>query len=190
MIDMDVKKLTDTYKLKTSKLKSDIESLNSLPNDESKYKQLIKLTTAYERFVKKVESEGVKIKSCPAYMTSTHWKTKYKKITKTKTKPKTKKPTTQNQHYALMLCWTIKPDCCVCESIVKKIKDYFTNIGITMDDTTRTDFPDRVEFCESYIINCNKEKYDLILKSAEYILDISTNSIYDKCNIGLYGKII
>ena len=28
------------------------------------------------------------------------------------------------------------------------------------------------------------------MKSAKYILDITADSIYDKCNIGIFGKMI
>ena len=86
------------------------------------------------------------------------------------------------------MCWTIKPDYCVCESIIEKIQKYFESIKVASQDIARTEFPDRIEFCETYKLNCTKEQYQLILKSAEYILDIATDSAYDKCNMGIFGK--
>ena len=106
-----------------------------------------------------------------------------------KTKKATKKVNVQNDSkYNITLCWTIKPDYCICESIIEKVQKYFTSIGINSFDLTRTEFPDRIEFCETYKLKCSKEKYEVIIKSAEYILDIATNSAYDKCNMGIFGR--
>jgi hypothetical protein len=70
------------------------------------------------------------------------------------------------------------------------MQQYFETLNIPSIDLVNTPFPDRTEFCETYKLTCSKETYELIMKSAKYILDITADSIYDKCNIGIFGKMI
>jgi hypothetical protein len=69
------------------------------------------------------------------------------------------------------------------------MQNYLINVGLQSEDTVKTTFPDRTEFCQNYKFSGSKTSYELLMKSAEYILDITTLSAYEKCNVGIFGKI-
>lgn len=189
--DKHITKLKEESKLKKQQVLTEIKSLSSIKDSADKFEQLIKLTKSYERYVAKLNKNGLDIKVWPITLTSDRWKAAYKKFNNTnKPKKPVKSSSNKNEieYYNIILCWTIKYDYCFCESIIEHIQKYFNSIDLAKVDTTKTDFPDRIEFCEVYKVKCTKEKYDLIIKSAEYLLNVLSNSTYDKCNIGIFGK--
>ena len=188
-------KQLEIYKTKRQKIANDMRVLMKTPDSPTKFDKLIKLGKEYENITLAMNLEGFSAKVWPLNLGSQKWieaRNDYLKDKKAACKKVyneiKSRETIQNNNYNIVLCWTIKPDYCVCESIVEKLQKYFTSIGLNTHDLTKTTFPDRVEFCETYRLNCSKDKYELILKSAEYILDISTESAYDKCNMGIFGK--
>lgn len=189
--DKHIAKLKEEYKLKKQQVLNDVKSISSAKDSIGKFELLIKITKSYERYVAKLNKNGLDIKVWPITLTSERWKTAYKKfnnINKPKKQVKSSSNKNEIEYYNINLCWTIKYDYCFCESIIEHIQKYFNSIDLAKVDTTKTDFPDRVEFCEVYKVKCSKEKYDLIIKSAEYLLNVLSNSTYDKCNIGIFGK--
>lgn len=177
------------YQAMRKKMKDAIASLKTMKDSKEKFEKLIKITSDYEAYVTDVQLKGLTYASTHPYSSQKWIDAYYAFVNKPKTKSKTKKvDKNKTNKYNIVLCWTIKPDYCICESIIDKMQSYFSKLGLKVADTTKTDFPDRVEICETYKISCTKDKFELILKSAEYILEISTDSVYDKCNIGIFGK--
>ena len=172
-------------------MKIAVDTLKASKDSKAKFEKLIKLTTDYEAFIMDINLQG--LTNVSAYpFSSQKWVDAYyafmnapKSTKKTK---KTKIDKTKKYKYNIVLCWTIKADCCICESIINTVQNYMKAIKLNGENIIRTDFIDRTEFCQTFELNCTKEKYELILKSAEYILDISADSIHDKCNIGIFGK--
>jgi hypothetical protein len=184
------------YKAKRQKLKTDIENAIKRRDSKEKFEQLIKLTKDYEKITTDMNLDGIPAKVWPEKLSSKKWIDTYERFIQSeheaiKQEKKTRKSIkpVENQSYSITLCWTIKNEYCVCDAIIETIQKYFSSIGLTDSDTTQTKFPDRIEFCQEYKLSCTKDKYELILKSAEYILEIATNSAYEQCNVGLFGRI-
>ena len=177
-------------KEKKTQVKEEVKNVMQLKDSPEKFEKLIDITTKYEKYLIKLnKTPGVDLKPGIVMLTPETWKTKYKEYKKkVKAKEAKSKPVVDDGYYNIMLCWSIKPNYCLCESIIEKIRKYFDSIKIPAVDLTKTEFPDRTEFCETYNLRCSKEKYDLVLNSADYLLHILADSTYDKCNIGIFGR--
>lgn len=177
-------------KEKKNQVKEEVKAVMQLKDSPEKFEKLISITTKYEKYLIKLnKTPGVDLKPGLTMLTPETWKTKYKEYKKkTKSKEIKTKPVVENGYYNIMLCWTVKPDYCLCESIIEKLRKYFESVKLDAIDLAKTEFPNRTEFCETYKLRGSKEKYDLILNSADYLLHILADSTYDKCNIGIFGK--
>lgn len=177
-------------KEKKTQVKEEVKTVMQLKDSPEKFEKLISITTKYEKYLIKLnKTSGVDLKPGLAMLTSENWKTKYKDYKKKNKAKETKtKPVVESGYYNIMLCWTVKPDYCLCESIIEKLRKYFESVKLDAIDLTKTEFPNRTEFCETYKLRGSKEKYNLILNSADYLLHILADSTYDKCNIGIFGK--
>jgi hypothetical protein len=177
-------------KEKKAQVKEEVKTVMQLNDSPEKFEKLISITTKYEKFLAKLinSTPGIDFGPSIAILTPEHWKAKayqYKKKAKAK---ETKAKPVEDGYYNIMLCWTVKPDYCLCESIIEKLRKYFESIKIPVVDLVKTEFPNRIEFCETYKLRCTKDKYELIISSAEYLLNALSDSIYDKCNIGIFGR--
>ena len=155
-------------------------------------KHLIKLCKEYEAEISKLAEFGLKTDIHQAKFNYKHWEDKLNTIksrTKIKKQPKPKKQDINSVNlYYIMLCWTIKPDFYVCDNIVSTIKSYFEKLQLEFIDTTTDNFPDRNEFVSTYKIKTTHDVYNTIINSAEFIIDMNTTSINEKCNVGVFGK--
>ena len=179
------------FKARRNELANSIRETMALPDSEGKFKKLIKQTKLYKSLIDDMNLEGFPAKVWPATFETARWTEAYNDFMHHKKEQcvKAYKSVKEKQStHIITLCWTIKPDYCVCEPIVNRLQKYFESIEVPVSDLISTEFPDRVEFCESYKLVGTEEKYNLVMKSAQYILDITADSIYDKCNIGLFGK--
>ena len=172
----------------------EVKAVMQLTDSPEKFEKLISITTKYEKYLIKLinKTPGVDLKPSMrgiAILTPENWKAKYKEYKKKiKAKEAKSKPVADDGYYNIMLCWTVKPDYCLCESIIEKLRKYFESVKVSAIDLAKTEFPNRTEFCETYKLRGSKEKYDLILNSADYLLHILADSTYDKCNIGIFGR--
>jgi hypothetical protein len=71
---------------------------------------------------------------------------------------------------------------------VNSVKSYFEKLQLEFIDTTTDNFPDRNEFVSTYKIKTTHDVYNTIINSAEFIIDMNTTSINEKCNVGVFGK--
>lgn len=177
-------------KEKKAQVKEEVKTVMQLQDSPEKFEKLISITTNYEKFLSKLNRiPGVDFKPGIAILTPENWKAKYKEYKKKiKVKEAKSKPVADDGYYNIMLCWTVKSDYCLCESIIEKLRKYFESVKVSAIDLAKTEFPNRTEFCETYKLRGSKEKYDLILNSADYLLHILADSTYDKCNIGIFGR--
>lgn len=180
----------EQYKAKRNKIKNEMTVVKKNPDTVEKFQKMVKLAKNYEKVTTDMNLEGFNAKVHPNNMSVQYWEDAFdsflhgtRNLKKTVTK-------TDDQLYNIILCWTIKNDYCVCDSIIETMQNYFTNIGLIVEDTIKTAFPDRTEFCQNYKFIGSKSNYELLMKSAEYILDITTLSAYEKCNVGIFGKIL
>ena len=181
-------------KEKKAQVKEEVKAVMQLKDSPEKFEKLISITTKYEKFLSKLinKTPGFDLKPSMrgiAILTPENWKAKYKEYKKkVKAKEAKSKPVVEDGYYNIMLCWTVKPDYCLCESIIEKLRKYFESVKVSAIDLAKTEFPNRTEFCETYKLRGSKENYDLILNSADYLLHILADSTYDKCNIGIFGR--
>lgn len=181
---------------------------------EADLKNLIKLCKEYEAHTETLKGYGYHVEVWLKKMMCSTWeeqlnaKISIKSIAKKQSKqpkhviksakPKIKKPIskavsavetpTSESLYYVMLCWTTRQNYCVCDSVVENIRKYLEKMKLEFMDTMSDNFPDRVEFTSTYKIKTTPEVYKTIIDSAEYILDISANTIHETCNVGVFGK--
>lgn len=184
----------EQYKLRRQKIKKDFEAALKRKDSDSKFQELIRLTREFEKVTTDMNLDGIAAKVHPEKMQSSIWVKAYEDYMhgaeEERSPKKTKKPTSASdqQLYNVLLCWTIKHDYCVCDSIIETLQNYLMAIGLTSEGTTKSSFPDRTEFCQTFKLTGTKEYFDLVIRSAEYILEITTVSAYEKCNVGIFGK--
>ena len=170
-------------------MKLKIKALTSLKDSPEKFEKLISITANYEKYLNKLNKTlNINLVPSAALLTSKNWKTKYKEYKKKFKSKSTKIKVVKSDYHNIMLCWTIKHGYCLCDGIINKLRNYFKSIEIPAVDLTKTDFPDRVEFCETYKLICNEEQYNIVINSAEYLLNVLSDSMYENCNIGIFGK--
>ena len=157
-------------------------------------KTLVKWCKEYEVLTNQALQYDPKVKIWHKKLDYNTWEPLLKK--KTSVKAISKKPaktpeaasTPECNLYYIMLCWTNKNDYFVCGSIIDKVKSYFEKLKLEFFDTQSTKFPDRVEHCSTFKFRGNVETYDTIIKSAEYIIDISASTVVEHCNVGVFGQ--
>lgn len=178
------------YNLRLKKIKTEVRSISKRDDSIEKFEKLLKLSRDYKKIILEMQLDRFKIEVSQKYLSEETWQEKYNDFLKGTHKNKKHEPQKEDNIFSwnIILCWTIKHDYCICDSIIDNIKNYLNLIGLTYIDITKTEFPDRTEFCEQYSIKCSTDNYNIIMKSVDYILNISSNSIHDKCNIGVFGK--
>lgn len=180
-----------------------IRDLIKEKDSKKKFETLIKLCKNLHAVIDKINSMGDKAEADAQRFSIDYWKDRYNKFNeytnRTKTPTKwTQKPLTtkvkpvqtvdSKNVYFIMLCWTAKPEYCVCDSIIDNVKTYLENMKAEQIDVETTQFPDRIEYSKIFKLKASQSVYEVILSSAKYILDMSIDSIYDNCNIGIFGK--
>lgn len=195
--DMHARRWQIVYEVRD--LSKEIESAN-------KYKSLIKICKEFATITKNLQDLGEKVDIGPKKYSVQYWEDLYKKfsanqreIAKAKEaknsidtikKKTSNKISTSNEVnlYYINLAWTVKPNYYVCNSIIDKVKNYLEKMKLTYTFTFMDEFPDRIEYSHEYKIKCTEDVYNTIISSAEYILEISTDSAYESCNIGVFGR--
>lgn len=180
----------EQYKAKRNKIKNEMTIVKKNPDTVEKFQKMVKLAKNYEKVTTDMNLEGFNAKVHPNNMSVQYWQDEFDSFLHNTKKSKKTVTKTDDNLYNIILCWTIKNDYCVCDSIIETLQNYFTNMGLSVEDTIKTSFPDRTEFCQNYRFSGSKSNYELLMKSAEYILDITTLSAYEKCNVGIFGKIL
>lgn len=154
------------------------------------YKHLIKLCKEFEKNIVILQNYGYKTSVWHKKLNYRTWEVELKSktnISSQKIESNTSIQDKENLYY-IMLAWTVKPNYYVCNSIIDKIKNYLEKMKLTYIFTYTDEFPDRIEYSHEYKIKCTEEVYNTIINSAEYILEISTDSAYESCNIGVFGR--
>lgn len=188
------------------KLYIDVVSLKKIKNKtENDYKTIIKYCKDVVSQLNVLSKYGFKAELWTKYIDPSYWQAeldkfvgndiiKPKKKVKKDTKPlieKSEQIKTESMYY-IMLCWTLKNDCYICEDMIEAVKKYFeklkSKISIEFMDCMSDNFPGRTEYTCTYEAKVSQDVYDIIISSAEYILDSYNVSTYDECNVGIFGK--
>jgi hypothetical protein len=180
---------TDEIKKKRLNIRNSIYTTAKRKDSIEKFERLIKLSKEYKELTYKLVLSGnadVEIRSDK--LRSDYWKNKYDEYLLEQQVEKTELNKKVNKKWNITLCWSARPDYCICDNVVDKVRKYLIEMGLKHINDERTEFDDRLEFREVYQFNGPKVLYDTYLKSAEYILTITADSIHDVCNVGVYGK--
>lgn len=193
----DKSAINEAVKLKKS-LMMEIKSLKDIEQKtKNDYKTLISKCKEYIKQIEFLQENGYAISIQKKYAYPEYWMSELEKFLRksmfTPNKKKTKKHSADNTYY-IMICWSVTPDYFICDGLIEVLKNYFEKLklkhNIEFIDIMKDDFPGRTEYTCTYKAKITPEVYNTIISSAEYILDISNSSTYDKCNIGIFGKII
>lgn len=157
------------------------------------YKHLIKLCKEFEKNIVILQNYGYKTSVWHKKLNYRTWEAEFKtkiNIRAPKIENNTNNTNIQDKTnlYYINLAWTVKPNYYVCNSVIDKVKNYFEKMKLTYIFTYIDEFPDRIEYSHEYKIKCTEDVYNTIIISAEYILEISTDSAYESCNIGIFGR--
>lgn len=171
---------------------------------EKDLKALIKMCKDFEYYTNFLKDLGYKVEIWHKRLDYRNWETELKNKTSVKSISKSIKKSankniinksntgtpeiSQENLYYIMLCWTNKNDYFVCGSIIDKIKNYFEKLKLEFFDTQTTKFPDRTEHCSTFKFKGNEDTYNIIISSAEYIIDISASTMIEHCNVAVFGK--
>ena len=185
------------------KIRSEVKEKDS----NKKFENLIKFCKELDVVVYEITKAGYSAQVYAKKFSTDYWKERYDKFKEyEKSKSVNKKEvdytqlvvpqkkivksenTVDKKTYYISICWTVKPEYCVCDSIIDSIKKYFETMKCTLSDGSANQFPDRVEYQYTYKLKTTQDVYKAILTSSKYILEMSTSSIYDNCNIGIFGK--
>lgn len=179
----------DILKDKRKRLRGSIYSVAKRKDSAEKFEKLIELTKEYSRMTFELTLEGCQVSNDSPTLREAHWKKLYDEYILTKQEQVNEKISKKtDRKWNISLCWSVRPDYCVCDHIVSKVRDYLTTMGLKKVDECQQVFDDRTEFSETYRFEGAKVLYTMIVRSAEYVLDVSSDSIHDKCNVGVYGK--
>lgn len=182
-------------------LRSKINAARKKKNTKEKFDSLIALTKQYVELTETLRSYGKSADIQVEWLSPEYWtfqkdmfKGRYEEPVKTKKKTINKTPTEKpvKLHWRIILSWSVPPENCGCSTPVENIKSYIDRmskwIPIKMVDASDMVFSDRHELSHIYELECDKKQYIDILESAKYILEISSATERDMCNIGIYGK--
>ena len=179
----------ETLKDKRKRIRGSIYSVSKRKDSSEKFEKLIALTKEYQELTFELTMQGCVVDTSSPTLRESYWKHAYDEyIISTQEQVNDAVTKKTDKKWNISLCWSVRPDYCVCDHIVSKVRDYLLKMGLKKIDETQQVFDDRTEFSETYRFVGAKILYTMIVKSAEYVLEVSSDSIHDKCNVGVYGK--
>lgn len=89
--------------------------------------------------------------------------------------------------YKITVAWTERPGH-EPSNTVKIIEDYLTENGAKMIEDTPAEFDGYTEVMRSYEWSGGDKEFNILRKSANYILDVFATNRYEKFNISIFGN--
>lgn len=89
--------------------------------------------------------------------------------------------------YKITLAWTERPGH-EPDNTLKIIENYLTENGARMVDKSSADFDEYKENMRSYEWEGDDKEFNILRKSANYILDVFAQNQYEKFNISIFGN--
>ena len=192
----------DIIQYDRKQLRIKITSAKKRKNTKAKFDDLIKLTTQYCDLTETLKKYGKNTEIQAEWLTPEYWKHlkdsykgKFEEPNKSKPSKKSVQIPVENKqksYWRITLSWSTPPENSGCSTPVENIKSYMDRMSkwvqIKMVDTSNMRFSDRYELSHTYELECDKKQYINILESAKYILEISSATDRDICNIGISGK--
>lgn len=179
---------TDEIKKKRLSIRNSIYTTAKRKDSADKFERLISLSKEYNELTYHLTLDGCDVEIQSDKLRTDYWKRAYDEYILEQQTQHTELKKKTDRKWNITLCWSARPDYCVCDNVVDKVRKYLIEMGLKHMSDERTEFDDRVEFREVYQFKGPKVVYDTYLKSAEYILTITADSIHDMCNVGVYGK--
>lgn len=185
---------------KRNKLRALISATKNRKNTKEKFDKLIELTNEYRTVTEALKNYGKNVEIQSEWLTPEYWsmlKDTYKFNTVNITKPKkTKKSTPQKTeektYWRITLSWSTPPENCNCSVPVENVKSlintYAKFFPIKIVDESNCVYGDRIEASYTYEFEGDKKLYITILESAKHVLNLSSATERDICNVGIYGK--
>ena len=171
------------------------------------FDKIISMTKEYEKLTFELQNLGKNLEISAEWLTVEYWKllkTKYKgKFIETKKHVNTKIDKSKNNIIPIennikstghiVVSWSTPPENCSCSTPVENVKNYMNIVhdkivNVNTIDVQPVTFVDRREFSYIFEIKTDEIIFTNILESAKYILEISSATERDICNIGIYGK--
>lgn len=192
-------KNVDILQYERKQLRAKISASRNRKNTIEKFDDLISLTNKYQELTESLNNFGKNLTTQVEWLTPEYWEgikaaLKRKDAFETKTS-KSKKHQVINDTkdiWRIILSWSTPPENCSCSTPVENIKAYMDRLSkvlsIKLIETNHIEFIDRNEYTYTFEFECDKTQYESILESTKYILDISSATERDMCNIGIYGK--
>jgi hypothetical protein len=191
----------DILQYERKQLRASISAGRNKRNTKEKFDKLIEQTSKYQELTDILNTFGKKLEIQVEWLTPDYWKNIKAALTvrnafetkRTKSIKSITPPEKQDKYiWRIILSWSTPPENCGCSTPVERVKDYMDRmskiISIKLCETNSNTFVDRTEYTHIFELECDKMQYDSILESAKYILDISSATERDACNIGIYGK--
>lgn len=178
---------------KRKKLRQKILGARNGIKTQSFFDKMIKLTKEYEDQTKALENSGHKLSISAEWLTPVYWQLLKKSYNgKFETRKKHINTITENDTWQIIISWTVPPNNCSCSTPVENVKNYLEKlsktIGVKLKDTQSYIFNNQQEVSYIFELNSIESTYISILESAKYILDISSVTEKELCNVGIYGK--
>lgn len=89
--------------------------------------------------------------------------------------------------YRITLAWTQRRGI-ESDNTVTILENYLIENGARMVDDTFADFDEYVEYMKSYEWEGGEKEFNILRKSANYILEVFAENKYEKFNISIFGN--
>ena len=191
----------DILQYERKQLRAAISAGRNKRNTKEKFDKLIEQTSKYQELTDILNTFGKKLEIQVEWLTPDYWRNIKSALTvrdafetkRTKSIKSITPPEKQDKYiWRIILSWSTPPENCSCSTPVENIKAYMDRLSkvlsIKLIETNNMEFIDRNEYTYTFELECDKTQYESILESTKYILDISSATERDICNIGIYGK--
>lgn len=194
-------KNVDILQYERKQLRASISAGRNKRNTKEKFDKLIEQTSKYQELTDILNTFGKKLEIQVEWLTPDYWRNIKSALTvrdafetkRAKSIKSVTPPEKQDKYiWRIILSWSTPPENCSCSTPVENIKAYMDRLSkvlsIKLIETNNMEFIDRNEYTYTFELECDKTQYESILESTKYILDISSATERDICNIGIYGK--
>lgn len=157
-----------------------------------KNKDAYKLVQEYTDLTTQLQSLGKNVKIVAECLTLQNWEPggKYYHLRSQQVKKTTSKKESSvvndKEVYTLCLAWTSKDD--GEPEQVKKVKDYFNELGLPMIDKNENILNNTRETILKYEFSGSEDSFRLLKSCTQFVLDTFAQSDFDKFNIAVWGK--
>lgn len=155
-----------------------------------KTNEVKEMVLEYHNLTKQLEDAGCKVSIKLDYLKLDYWDNISNIIPIHRTQhiiPNIINDVTEPQKYIISLAWTETPNQSISDTI-NKIKEYFDDMDIKAIDYDTYKNGNNIENIIKYEFDGDDGSFKILKYSAQFLLDIISNTDYEKFNIAIYGK--